>query len=154
MRGNSLTPSIESAFNDPILWGGNPNHRADTLGCDHPYHGVHFGICDVSVFGVNDHELPGNKSGRVNEQGHAYVETHLRDHPGEGCSRQHQPGTYDSGDRGDRENHLLSHRARLILLRHTNDRFLCISPVPEELMESKVTGRHSEVDSDEGPARN
>ena len=56
-RGISLTTRIEGAFYNPIFGGRNPNYRADTLGCDHAHSNVHFVIRDVSVFGINNHEL-------------------------------------------------------------------------------------------------
>lgn len=62
MRGNVLTPSIKSTFDNPVLWGRDPHHGTDTLRRDHTYSNVHFVIRYVSVFGVNNHELSGCKS--------------------------------------------------------------------------------------------
>lgn len=62
MGGNVLTSSIESTLDDPIHWGGDPHHGTDTLRCDHADGDVHLIIGDISVFGVNDHELSGDES--------------------------------------------------------------------------------------------
>lgn len=63
----SPTASIESTFDDPVLWGRDPNYRADTLGCDRAHSDMHFVIRDISMFRVDDHELSERKLGTVDE---------------------------------------------------------------------------------------
>lgn len=63
MGNHPLTAGIEGAFDDPILWGGDPNNWTDMLGCNYAHRNVHFVIRDVSVFSINDHELRSRRSG-------------------------------------------------------------------------------------------
>lgn len=64
---------------------------------------MHFAIRDVAVFSINDYELLGRKPG-INRWGYTHVESHLCDHPCEGCPGQHEPGAYGSCERSGREN--------------------------------------------------
>lgn len=141
MWGHLLTTCIEGAFDDPVLWGGDPNYRGDTLGRNYTHGNVHFVIRNVSMFGVNDYELRTRMSGASE----ATDETKLTSNPI--CATilaSDAPGNM-SQEPATRMRHVIPRMTSPIKnsVRHTHDGFLRLSAVLEELVETKVAGGHS-----------
>jgi len=140
-----LTAGIEGAFNDPILWGGDPNYWADTLRCDYTDRGVHFVIRDVSVFSINDYELESRMSGTP-DKAVRIDKTRLTSNPicatilaREAPGNMSQEPTIQIKEVSMRVVcPIKRRRARL-----THDGLLRLSAVLEELVKSKVAGGHS-----------